>query len=319
MNRENQAQGAATDVRSMLELRVLNGLHQGAALPLIGGQWTLGASDNHDLALHDPAFAGGQFALERNDEGWQLQGTDGLITDAEGHQSATAQLQVNQPFALGQVWLCLTPVDSRWQLAPIPQASVPVESDEPQPEAEAAPLETRSRPSYGKRLAVAGLIVTIASSAWAFTRPANDITQPLGKNPALAVDAGIARAAARKRLQHMLSDRLLDADVTISDDGNNMVLNGTLKGEAFALYQRMLAGARAQLPEGLTLADKVNVFQTHLPFVIVQVLKGPQAHIVTADGRRMFVGDERDGIKLVSIDDKTIEFDGGAQRYKVAW
>lgn len=39
----------------MFELRVLSGLHQGAALPLIGEQWLIGADAEHDLALYDPA------------------------------------------------------------------------------------------------------------------------------------------------------------------------------------------------------------------------------------------------------------------------
>ena len=33
----------------MYELRVLDGLHQGAALPLFGEQWSLGANADADL------------------------------------------------------------------------------------------------------------------------------------------------------------------------------------------------------------------------------------------------------------------------------
>ena len=41
----------------MFELRVLDGSHQGAALPLFGEQWSLGANAGADLLLDDPGVA----------------------------------------------------------------------------------------------------------------------------------------------------------------------------------------------------------------------------------------------------------------------
>ena len=41
----------------MYELRVLDGQRQGAALPLFGEQWSIGAQADADLVLNDPGVA----------------------------------------------------------------------------------------------------------------------------------------------------------------------------------------------------------------------------------------------------------------------
>jgi len=41
----------------MFELRVLEGLNQGAALPLFGEQWSLGCHTDADLLLTDAAWS----------------------------------------------------------------------------------------------------------------------------------------------------------------------------------------------------------------------------------------------------------------------
>jgi hypothetical protein len=41
---------------TMFELRVMSGLHQGAALPLIGDRWVVGAQEDSDLVLYDPGI-----------------------------------------------------------------------------------------------------------------------------------------------------------------------------------------------------------------------------------------------------------------------
>lgn len=43
----------------LYELRVLTGLHRGAALPLNGEQWSIGSSAGADLALYDPGIRTG--------------------------------------------------------------------------------------------------------------------------------------------------------------------------------------------------------------------------------------------------------------------
>ena len=56
----------------MYELRVLSGLHQGTALPLIGEQWSIGADEEADLALFEPGLEDGALTLQRVEESWVL-------------------------------------------------------------------------------------------------------------------------------------------------------------------------------------------------------------------------------------------------------
>lgn len=39
---------------------------------------------------------------------------------------------------------------------------------------------------------------------------------------------------------------------------------------------------------------------------------------MTADGRRMYVGDEKDGLRLTKIDDQRLQFDGD-RHIEVTW
>ena len=55
-----------------------------------------------------------------------------------------------------------------------------------------------------------------------------------------------------------------------------------------------------------------------LPFRIVQITTGSRANIVTDDGQRLFIGDEVDELRLVSITGNQIEF-SGRENIKVSW
>ncbi|SQA96503.1 type III secretion apparatus protein, YscD/HrpQ family [Cedecea neteri] len=63
----------------MYELRVLNGLHEGAALPLSGECWQLGNAADSDLQLNDGGIKASHAQLSRSAEGW-------LLTPMEGHR-----------------------------------------------------------------------------------------------------------------------------------------------------------------------------------------------------------------------------------------
>lgn len=311
----------------MYELRVLSGMHRGAALPLFGEQWSIGAdADLDDLALFDPGIVASHCNLQRSDDQWTLDAQGGAFTDVEGQAFTHNTLQLDQPFALGHVWLTLVPADSPWPPVPAVIPDEPPVTEE-QPAAEAAPLPEPppSRPSYAKRIMIAGMVITVASSAWAFSRPepavvavASAIAVGAAAMPMQPKNVAAEKQIARQKLQKMLNDRMLEDSVSIEETATGFTLKGGLKGESLSLYQRMIERFRQQLDPSISLVDNVNAIETKLPFAIVQVLTGEQAHIVTADGRRMFVGDEVNGLRLMSIDDKQIEF-GGNQHYVVKW
>ena len=51
---------------------------------------------------------------------------------------------------------------------------------------------------------------------------------------------------------------------------------------------------------------------------IVQITAGPHANIVTEDGQRLFVGDERNGLRLTGITADSVQF-GGKENIAVKW
>ena len=90
----------------MFELRVLNGLHQGTALPLIGESWTIGCDDDHDLALIEPELQRKTIILERRDDLWFIDGE---------------AIDVDQLIAFDYLWLVLCHTTSPWQQIPEPE------------------------------------------------------------------------------------------------------------------------------------------------------------------------------------------------------
>ena len=318
----------------MFELRVLTGLHQGAALPLVGEQWAIGSDTDLDLALQDSGVEHLHCRLQRRGQAWMLDAADGAIHDEEGHAHAATELMLNRAFVLGSVWLCVSPAEDAWPNLPAIIPAVTMVDNEP---AAAPPLEkvqSRSRMLNRTTGIVVGLLIGIAGSAWSLTRsgtgtqqqqaPAS-VTQPPAKTKTPQAIAGPAINRVhlatlddtQRQLSTMLSERLL-SDVTLERTPEGLVLTGNLKEESLKVYQRMLQRFMDRYDSPIALIDKVSTSRGGLPFTIVQIMSGPNAHLVTADGHRLYIGDELAGLRLTRIDDNRIQFDG-ERRYEVNW
>ncbi|MGF6109282.1 type III secretion protein D [Pseudomonas frederiksbergensis] len=314
----------------MFELRVLSGLHQGAALPLIGEQWLIGADAEHDLALYDPGVAALHCRLTRTEDGWQLKAEDSLINDEEGHARTLTELTPNQTFALGNVWLCLSAAEQDWPLVP-----VAAQSENAQDSAEQSPplVNVSGRSTRFDRIGavIVGVLVGIMGSAWGLSRSASQPSEAISA-PVAAIAAPApsktnaaspskvklaSRDAVRRQLNALLSDRLL-TDVSVEDSGEGLALKGGLKDDALLVYQRMLQrfNERYELP--VPLLDEVATAGAGLPFVIVQIISGTNAHLVTSEGQRLYIGDVLNGLRLSRIDEQRIEFDGD-RHVEVRW
>ncbi|MDN5510666.1 MAG: FHA domain-containing protein, partial [Pseudomonas sp.] len=104
----------------MFELRVLDGLHQGAALPLFGEQWSLGANADADLLLDDPGIAEHHARLLLLEGRWSVQAEAGLLKNGDGQMLAQiGDLALNTPFMIGPVSLCVCPADHPWRQASV--------------------------------------------------------------------------------------------------------------------------------------------------------------------------------------------------------
>lgn len=313
----------------MFELRVLNGLHQGAALPLIGQQWLIGSDAEQDLALFDVGIAALHCRLNRSDDGWQLLAEEGQVRDEEGHSHSVTQLQPNIPFVLGTVWLCLAPAQADWSAAP--PAPPTVENVGEKPSASSAqtspPLEkitSRSRGLNRTSGVIVGVLVGIVGSAWGLSHS----SAPVLETPAATVVSSTPATGhskiklatvedTRRTLNTLLGERMLSG-VTVQTTADGISLTGAVKDESLEVYQRMLQRFKEQYDAPVAVIDNVSNAQAGLPFVIVQIMSGPMAHLVTNDGHRLYIGDELDGLKLTRIDEQHIEFEGD-HHYEVRW
>ena len=196
-------------------------------------------------------------------------------------------------------------------------------------------IESRSRLLKRTTGVVIGVLLGIAGSAWSLTRSASptpeqlamsataqNITQSLnGVEPATQSTHKRVQLANVDNVKHqlniMLSDRLL-SDIYVQRTPEGLALSGNLKTESQLVYQRMLQRFKDRYDSPIALIDNVTVTSNGLPFTIVQIMSGPHAHLVTADGHRLYVGDELQGLRLTRIDDNRIQFDG-ERHYEMNW
>jgi type III secretion protein D len=309
----------------MFELRVMTGLHQGAALPLVGEQWLIGANDGLDLALHDPGVEQRHCRLQREGEHWTLSAEDGTVTDNEGHAHTLTTLEPNSPFILGSVWLALCAADEPWPTLPVLSPG-PAAHGNPEPvESVARRSPVKSRVSLFNRmtLVILGALVGVVGSAWSLSyhaSPSESLMSSLKTGEKASTGAQhplLSAEQAKLKLKSMLSERLLN-EVTVEQTPQGLILRGNLQNEARLVFKRMLQRFDDSYKSAVTVVDEVSTGGSSLPFAIVQIMSGPQAHLVTADGKRMYIGDVLNGLRLTRIDDGRVEFEGD-RHYEVSW
>ncbi|MEE3650488.1 MULTISPECIES: FHA domain-containing protein [unclassified Brenneria] len=316
----------------MFELRVLTGLHRGAALPLSGTSWRVGADDDADLVLYDPGIQSHHCLLEKTETGWRLSALAGALCDAEGHAIAqVADLSPGTPFAAGQIWLCVVAADTPWhdeeeERAPpdsaAPEAEASAESaavaerSSPQPVPDVSPAKPSRLPLWAKGcyLLLSLLLISMIGS-WQLQE---SVAMPAAPSPQDSRRAIGTLPQLSATLHTLLQERELGGAVKTAANHDRITLTGQLTPEEQKKLERMLIQLHQRYRTALIVENRTRLKVEKLPFQIVQVTGGPHANVVTADGRRFFVGDEIDSLRLVSIDDHQIEF-GGKQQIKVNW
>ena len=301
----------------MFELRVLDGLHQGAALPLFGDEWSIGAHADADLVLNDSGIAEQHARLRFIDSNWSVQAEAGLLRGADGQVLAQiARLEVSVPFLVGTVRLCVAQADQPWPQASAP-AAVPTP---PRPNADPARTLTLSSISHSqqKRLLSLVLVVTIIIMAVGMASTGEREAQASLMPPEVKKNELGSPFEVRQQLLKMLNERELDHRVSLQVINGQVALNGDVSQEEVDLVARMLSRFGEQFDSAVPVISRVRVRDSAPPFRIVQIVGGPNGHVVLEDGGRLFVGDELDGLRLVLIDNSKVIFDG-ARRYEVRW
>ena len=291
----------------LFELRVLSGLHEGAALPLFGECWSIGAHQDADLELYDPGVAARHARLHGMAGRWTVQAQEGLLQDDAGTVRAQiADLAPGRAFAIGGIRLCVADTQSAWLDKPADAVAQP-----------GAPIPAGSK-SKSKWLApgVLVLVPILMALAW----------QPMGSVPALAPQPSPASnkrqletaAQVHQQLLKMLIERDLGNTVRLQVAADRITLGGDVGQDSLALVTRMLERFEVQFETPVTIVNQVQQTSTVLPFRIVQIIGGQKAHVVLADGRRLFFGDEVQGLRLTAIDNRRVLFEG-RQRHEVNW
>jgi len=305
----------------MYELRVLTGLHKGAALPLVGEQWLIGAEETRDLALHDPGVETLHCRLQRAGDTWQLLAEEGTVLDGEGHSHASMEVLLDCPLVLGSVWVYLAAAESPWPTLPA-LVGHPGEDADGKASAEVGERGRVRLLNRGTGIAL-GVLLGVMGSAWSLSWPvgsgASGAAEVPTIEPAVVSDGRslLQKDEAVRVLKQMLSERLLTA-VSVEPNEQGIALMGSLQGEGMLVYERMLQRFEKDYETDFVLQDQVSSGAAGLPFVIVQIIAGPRGHLVMEDGRRLHVGDKLDGLRLVRIDNERILFDG-VRRHEVAW
>ena len=289
----------------LFELRVLSGLHEGAALPLFGECWSIGADQDADLELYDPGVAARHARLHGMAGRWTVQAQEGLLQDDAGTVRAQiTDLAPGRAFVIGGIRLCVADTQSAWLDEPADAVAQP-----------GAPVTAGSK---SKWLApgILVLVTILMALAW----------QPMGTAPVLAPQPSsasnkrqlVTTAQVHQQLLKMLIERDLGNAVRLQVAADRITLDGVVGQDSLALVSRMLERFEVQFETPVAIVNQVQQTSTVLPFRIVQIIGGPKAHVVLADGRRLFFGDEVQGLRLTAIDNRRVLFEG-RQRHEVNW
>lgn len=312
----------------MHELRVMSGLHRGAALPLIGDHWIVGSADDADLVLFDPGIATHHLRISLGDH-WQVECMTGVLRDANGQECRSlGELGINTPFAAAGIWFCIASSQTAWpsdaamdkaeQRARKVNATVASSS----PSGPSAQRQ-RARPSMGKRLAVAVVIITMATTTWGVANHGKTDAPPdlKVKNDTTASSRQpvLSLPDAQRRLEQMLKARSLERYVSIEHQGDALVLTGEVSADRQDVVARMIDRFHQQYQSEVSLENGVKIFEARLPFNIRQIVGGHHPQIVLDNGHRLYPGDQVAGLKLTAIDAHTVSFQSDTRKFEVNW
>jgi len=299
----------------MYELRVLDGLHQGAALPLFGEQWSIGAHADADLVLSDPGIAEHHAHLHLIDACWSVQAKAGLLSDSNGQVLAQiGHLPLNALVSVGGVCLCVSLAEQPWPQPSVPRAVPPASSIEPPRPLMLSSISSVQQKRLLSLVLVCAVVIMVVGMVSSGERTAQASLMP--STPSKTELA--SPFEVRQILLKMLNERELGQHISLQVINGQIALDGLVTQDDVELVARMLIRFGEQFETAVPVMSRVRVRDSTIPFKILQIVSGPNGHVVLETGDRLFVGDEIDGLRLVLIDNSKVVFDG-EQRYEVRW
>ncbi|WP_171013999.1 FHA domain-containing protein [Chitinivorax sp. B] len=309
----------------MLELRILNGLHRGAALVLGDTALVLGSGRSADIMLLDPGVTEQHLQLVPVPDGWVLRPQDGQIHRQNGTRVTTDELLLaGMRYEISGLWLAFDAPDQAWPDA-LPVVAIP----------DSQPVRQNAR---RPRRYMTWLVVAVgcfaaaawgAAAKWALTEtesapvpsamlpPQPDQPMlPTAVSPAPAKHTDVEQLS--RELHAALRARDLDSKVAIERQPNGLLMSGDLNRDEAASLERLLVKFDESFKPAIEIKALVTPAAKLLPFRIVQVNGGPHASVVTANGDRLYPGDMLAGYRLVEINGGKLRFDG-KRALEIVW
>lgn len=149
-------------------------------------------------------------------------------------------------------------------------------------------------------------------------------TSQLAVGETAAVEEPVAEVAALtpEQLRQAFRSRLADADLTsrfkltLSDSA--WLMHAVLDDTETPRFERVLWDFLREHKLSFPVSAKIVSADTMLPFKIQQVVSGANASLVTQDGRRLRVGEQYRGVRLLAIKGNRLRF-GGKRKFELKW
>ena len=159
------------------------------------------------------------------------------------------------------------------------------------------------------------LLLFLATLIWGINTPA----QPPTPLPVPGRTALKDAAEVRQVLQDMLKERELQSRISLVEQPGKILLKGRFdEDDLLQSTERMLLRFEQQYRSPLQVLSDLPEATPLLPFSIVQISLARLPNVLTSDGRRLFLGDEVAGVRLVGISEHQVVFEGD-RRIEVSW
>lgn len=299
-----------------MELRILSGLHRGAALEIDEdvGSLAIGASPDGDVLLADPGVARLHCRVSLQAGRWHIEPVEGRVFDRRGRAIAAATpIERGHTYRLADVWIGFFDATDAWGDA-APAATPAPDVQMPRYPRAKAPV-----------IAVAVAAALALPAAWfvsaAWGRATDQRAKPATAEAQVTVprepNQPVSPAKLAEEFTRQLSERELKDRLELRLQPDHWEIRGSLDSDEQQRFERMLVRffetRKPAFPIKVSLVAPAEL----LPFKVVEVISGKGAGIVTDSGERLHVGDTHQGWRLSTVESGKVVFTG-RQRVEIA-
>ena len=298
----------------MLELRVISGVHKGAILPLLADSVTVGSSETCDLTVYESGIEPTHLTLRFDGKVCSLTHQNGDVLDITNTAMDIGQtLLPNSPFRIGQTWFVYTDSDEAW----LDQSGSASKSDAAaQGIKESAVIDNNIK---AKKFIFASMVVLVLLLGGMTTVL---LVKGRYEFSTIEIEPSIPELDASgviKQLSEMSDERGLASMIEFElKDEMNVVIKGRLDLTSSGVLTRMLSRFQRMFTTQVRIDDQVIVTEQGLPFEVKTIVAGKTPHVITNTQDILFLGDEKEGYRLVDVNEERVIFDG-VSRIVVVW